>query len=163
MDSAFLLVSFPAPRLLIGQSLGDGNPVVSSGSDRLTKICKCQLWMIHHESSGGINSCTKYLLCTFQIYEWLSGTFVIETSYRLALNTHLNSRRKCKMCLMSKWLPIIVEWCHRNLQILDWIIDKSHLRPDKASKYLFARYPGCSLVSVDWRIQGLDALHVISE
>ena len=35
---------------------------------------KCQLWMIHHESNGEVNSCIKYLLCNFHSYERLSGT-----------------------------------------------------------------------------------------
>lgn len=60
------------------------------------------------------------------------------------------------MCLMSKWLPIIVEWWHRNLQI----IDKSHLTQIVCIKCLLARYPGLySLLSSDWLIQRLHALH----
>ena len=64
------------------------------------------------------------------------------------------------MCLMSKWLPIIVEWWHRNLQI----IDKSHLTQIVCIKCLLARYPGLySPLSSDWLIQRLHALHWESE
>ena len=81
----------------------------------------------------------------------------ITTSWHLTLIWIHQGNIRCVWCLNDCQLLLNddMSW-HRNLQI----IDKSHLTQIVCIKCLLARYPGLySLLSSDWLIQRLHALH----